>query len=187
MAAVENHLVCRGLGLVAERLKCNSRVLTGIGERSDAGSREALFERMRAQLENADSTGSGQLQERRARALAEYLQHGTGEHWDELQRLNNEIRARLERSGNGIRSDEENSREGPACGQIDEIAAPAAKGRRQTEDAGAAHERNEEFRGQSGKQKKAAHGQTRTAGEACGARVTKAGETREVPGGTFRG
>ncbi len=101
-AAIETHLVCRGLGLVVARLKSESRVLASIGEPGDVGTRETLFERMRAQLENADSTVLGQLQERRDRALAEYLQHGMGEHWDELQRLNGEIRARLERSGNGI-------------------------------------------------------------------------------------
>jgi DNA primase len=101
-AAIENHLVSRGLGVVAERLKSDSRVLAGIDERSDGGNRETLFDRMRAQLENADSSRVGQLKERRDRALTEYLQHGTGEQWDELQRLNNEIRARIERSGDGI-------------------------------------------------------------------------------------
>jgi hypothetical protein len=101
-AAIENHLVSRGLGVVAERLKSDSRVLAGIDERSDAGNRQALFDRMRAQLENADSSRVGQLQERRARVLEEFIQHGTGEHQDELQRLKNEILARTERSGDGI-------------------------------------------------------------------------------------
>jgi hypothetical protein len=57
---------------------------------------------MRAQLEHADSIGLGQLQERRERALTDYLQRGADADWDELQRLNNEIRAHLERIGNGI-------------------------------------------------------------------------------------
>jgi hypothetical protein len=101
-AAVENHLVCQGLGLVAERLKSDWVVLASLEEHKDAGDREALWDRMRAQLESADCTGLGQLQERRDRALTDYLQHGTSADWDELQRLNNEIRAHVERIGNGI-------------------------------------------------------------------------------------
>jgi DNA primase len=100
-AAVENHLVCQGLGLVAERLKTDWIVLASLEEHKDAGDREALWDRMRAQLESADSTGLGQLQERRDRALTDYLQHGTSADWDEIQRLNNEIRAHSERIGNG--------------------------------------------------------------------------------------
>jgi DNA primase len=101
-AAVENHLVCQGLGLVAERLKSDWVVLASLEEHKDAGDREALWDRMRAQLESADCTGLGQLQERRDRALTDYLQRGTSADWDELQRLNNEIRAHVERIGNGI-------------------------------------------------------------------------------------
>lgn len=100
-AAVENHLVSQGLGVVAERLKTDWVVIAGPKGQTDGG-REALFERMRAQLEHADSSGLGQLHERRDRALTDYLQRGTGDDWDELQRLNNEIRAHLERMGNGI-------------------------------------------------------------------------------------
>jgi DNA primase len=98
-AAVEGHLVSQGLGVVAERLKTDWVV---VGSLKEAGGREALFERMRAQLEHADSIGLGQLQERRDRALSDYLQRGTEDDWDELQRLNNQIRAHFERTGNGI-------------------------------------------------------------------------------------
>jgi hypothetical protein len=101
-AAVQNHLVCQGLGVVAERLKADWVVIASLKEHSDAGSREELFVRLRAQLENADSTALGQLQERRDRVLTHYLENGAGNDWDELQRLNNEIRAHLERAGNGI-------------------------------------------------------------------------------------
>jgi DNA primase len=101
-AAVQNHLVCQGLGVVAERLKADWVVIASLKEHSDASGREELFVRLRAQLENADSTALGQLQERRDRVLTHYLEHGAGNDWDELQRLNNEIRAHLERTGNGI-------------------------------------------------------------------------------------
>ena len=101
-SAVENHLVSQGLGVLAERLKADRVLVSDVTGQIDGSGREALFERMRAQLEHADSIGLGQLQERRERALTDYLQRGTGDDWDELQRLNNEIRAHVERMGNGI-------------------------------------------------------------------------------------
>ena len=101
-ATIENHLVCQGLGTVAESLKGDLVVVASLRELGDATGREALWERLRAQLEGANSTGLGQLQERHKRAFAEYLERGTEEDWNAVQRLNNEIRAHLERTGNGI-------------------------------------------------------------------------------------
>ena len=101
-ATIENHLVCQGLGTVAESLKGDLVVIASLKEHADATGREALWERLRAQLEGADPTGLGQLQERHRRAFAEYLERGTDEDWNTVQRLNNEIRAHLERTGNGI-------------------------------------------------------------------------------------
>ena len=101
-STVENHLVSQGLGVLAERLKADRVLVSDVTGQIDGSGRESLFERMRAQLEHVDSTGLGQLQERRDRALTDYLQRGAGDDWDELQRLNNEIRAHLERMGNGI-------------------------------------------------------------------------------------
>ncbi len=101
-ATIENHLVCQGLGTVAESLKDDLVVIASLNEHADAAGREVLWQRLRAQLEGADSTGLGQLQERHRRAFAEYLERGTDEDWNAVQRLNNEIRAHLERTGNGI-------------------------------------------------------------------------------------
>lgn len=101
-ATMENHLVCQGLGTVAESLKGDLVVIASLKEHADAAGREALWERLRAQLEGADSTGLGKLQQRHKKAFAEYLERGTDEDWNALQRLNNEIRAHLERTENGI-------------------------------------------------------------------------------------
>jgi len=101
-ATIENHLVCQGLGAIAENLKADLVVVASLKEHADATGREVLWERLRAQLEGADSTGLGQLQERHRQAFAEYLERGTDEDWNAVQRLNKEIRAHLERTGNGI-------------------------------------------------------------------------------------
>jgi DNA primase len=58
-AAVENHLVCKGLGLVVERLKSDQVLIADLREHSDAGDRDAHWQRMRTQLENADSMAFG--------------------------------------------------------------------------------------------------------------------------------
>jgi DNA primase len=101
-ATIENHLVCQGLGTVAESLEGDLVVIASLKKHADAAGREALWERLRAQLEGADSTGLGQLQQRHKQAFAEYLERGTDDDWNAVQRLNNEIRAHLERTENGI-------------------------------------------------------------------------------------
>ena len=58
-AAVEGHLVCQGLGPVAERLKPDRVMIADLEEHRDTGSREALWERIKAKLENADSVVLG--------------------------------------------------------------------------------------------------------------------------------
>ena len=56
-AAIENHLVCQGLGIVAESLKGDLVIIASLKEGADAAAQE----RLRAQLEGADSTGLGQI------------------------------------------------------------------------------------------------------------------------------
>ena len=101
-AAVENHLVRQGLGVLAERLKTHSVLLSDLKGQVDEDAREILWLRTRAQLADPDSSGLGELKARRDRALQNYLDGGVNEDWDELQRLNGEIRAFLQATGNGI-------------------------------------------------------------------------------------
>lgn len=60
-ATIENHLVSQGLGMVAENLKSDRVVAASLKEDADAAGRAAFMERLRAQLEGADSTGLGQV------------------------------------------------------------------------------------------------------------------------------
>jgi hypothetical protein len=50
-------------------------------------------------LAEPDASGAGELKARRDSALQRYLDGGTNEDWDELQRLNGEIRASFEADG----------------------------------------------------------------------------------------
>jgi DNA primase len=100
-SAVENHLVRQGLGVLAERLKTQSVLLSDLKGQADEQAREALWLRTRAQLADPDFSGVGELKTQRDQALQRYLDGGANKDWDELQRLNGEIRAALERTGNG--------------------------------------------------------------------------------------
>jgi DNA primase len=98
-AAVENHLVRQGLGVLAERLKTHSVLQSDLRGQADEEAREALWLRTRAQLADPDISGVGDLKIRRDQALQRYLDGGANEDWDELQRLNGEIRSSLEADG----------------------------------------------------------------------------------------
>jgi len=97
--AVENHLVLQGLGALAERLTTHSVLQSDLKGQADDQAREALWLRTRAQLADRDTFGAGELKARRDEALQRYLDGGTNEDWDELQRLNGEIRASREADG----------------------------------------------------------------------------------------
>ena len=97
--AVENHLVLQGLGALAERLTTHSVLLSDLKGQADDEAREALWLRTRDQLAEPDASGAGELKARRDSALQRYLDGGTNEDWDELQRLNGEIRASFEADG----------------------------------------------------------------------------------------
>ena len=99
--AVENHLVRQGLGALAERLKTQSVLQSDLKGRADEEAREALWLRTRAQLADPDASGVGELKTRRDQALQRYLDGGAEQDWDELQRLNGQIRASSEAAANG--------------------------------------------------------------------------------------
>ncbi len=98
-AAVQNHLVRQGLGLLAERLQTHSVLQSDLKGQTDEDAREVLWLRTRAQLADPDSSGIGEIKTRRDLALQRYLDGGSNEDWNELQRLNGEIRASLEADG----------------------------------------------------------------------------------------
>jgi DNA primase len=98
-AAVQNHLVRQGLGLLAERLQTHSVLQSDLKGQADDDAREVLWLRTRAQLADPDSSGIGEIKTRRDLALQRYLDGGSNEDWDELQRLNGEIRASQEADG----------------------------------------------------------------------------------------
>jgi DNA primase len=98
-AAVENHLVRQGLGVLAERLKTHSVLQSDLRGQADEEAREALWLRTRAQLADPDASGIGDLKARRDSALQRYLDGGANVDWDELQRLNGEIRSSVEAGG----------------------------------------------------------------------------------------
>jgi DNA primase len=98
-AAVENHLVRQGLGVLAERLKTHSVLQSDLRGQADEEAREALWLRTRAQLADPDASGIGDLKARRDSALQRYLDGGANDDWDELQRLNGEIRNVIEADG----------------------------------------------------------------------------------------
>ena len=98
-AAVQNHLVRQGLGLLAERLQTHSVLQSDLKGQADDDAREVLWLRTRAQLADPDSSGIGEIKARRDLALQRYLDGGANEDWNELQRLNGEIRASQEADG----------------------------------------------------------------------------------------
>ncbi|HXJ00858.1 MAG TPA: DNA primase [Micropepsaceae bacterium] len=98
-AAVENHLVRQGLGVLVERLKTHSVLQSDLRGQADEEAREALWLRTRAQLADPDTSGIGDLKAQRDQALQRYLDGGSEGDWDELQRLNGEIRSSVEADG----------------------------------------------------------------------------------------
>jgi DNA primase len=97
--AVENHLVRQGLGVLSERLKTHSVLQSDLKGQADEQAREALWLKTKAQLADPDFSGVGDLKARRDEALQRYLNGGLEADWDELQRLNSEIRATVESGG----------------------------------------------------------------------------------------
>jgi len=98
--AIENHLVRQGLGVLAERLKTQSVLISDLKGQADEEAREALWLRTRAQLADPDLAGGDDLKTRRDEALKRYLDGGANEDWDELQRVNAEIRRTRTEHGN---------------------------------------------------------------------------------------
>jgi hypothetical protein len=97
--AVENHLHARGFKALVERLRTNSVLKSDLTGQADEEAREALWLRTRAQLVDPDTSGIGDLKARRDQALQRYLDGGSESDWDELQRLNGEIRSSVEADG----------------------------------------------------------------------------------------
>ncbi|HYM18398.1 MAG TPA: DNA primase [Micropepsaceae bacterium] len=97
--AIENHLVRQGLGVLAERLKTQSVLISDLKGQADEEAREALWLRTRAQLADPDLVVGSDLKTRRDEALKRYLDGGAIEDWDELQRLNAEIRRARDQHG----------------------------------------------------------------------------------------
>jgi len=93
--AVEGHLVRQGVGALAERLKSHTVLQSDLSQ-ADEEAREALLLRTKAQLVDPDFSGLSELKARRDEALQRYLDGGSNEHWDELQRLHAEIRKAAE-------------------------------------------------------------------------------------------
>jgi DNA primase len=98
-AAVENHLHGRGFSALVEGLKTHSVHQSDFRGHADEEAREALWLRTRAQLADPDTLGPGDLKDRRDRALQRYMDGGASKDWDELQRLNGEIRSSAEADG----------------------------------------------------------------------------------------
>ncbi len=62
----------------------------------DEEAREELLLRTRAQLADPDFSGVSDLKSRRDQALQRYLDGGSNNDWEELQRLHGEIRKAAE-------------------------------------------------------------------------------------------
>jgi hypothetical protein len=95
-ASVEGHLVREGVGALAERLKTHSVLQSDLKGQADEEASEALLLRTRAQLADPDFSGVSDLKARRDQALQRYLDGGSNDDWDELQRLNADIRKAAE-------------------------------------------------------------------------------------------
>ncbi len=86
--------------MLAERLKTQSVLISDLKGQADEEAREALWLRTRAQLADPDLIGADDLKARRDESLKRYLDGGANEDWDELQRLNAEIRRARTEHGN---------------------------------------------------------------------------------------
>jgi DNA primase len=95
-AAVERHLVREGIGELAERLKTHSVLQSDLKGQTDEAAREALLLRTKAQLADPDFSGAGDMKAQRDEALQRYLDSGANEDWEELQRLNGQLRSAKE-------------------------------------------------------------------------------------------
>ncbi len=92
-ASVENHLSRQGFGELVERLKAQkilAGALTGGPDEEQGGPRAA---RAIAQLRDPVLPEQSELKLQRDEALKRYLERGAESDWDELQRLNDLIRA----------------------------------------------------------------------------------------------
>jgi hypothetical protein len=87
------------LGVLAERLTTQSVLQSDLKGHANEEAREALWLRTRDQLADPESAGVGDLKARRDQALQRYLDGGAEADWDELQRLNGQIRASSEAGG----------------------------------------------------------------------------------------
>ncbi len=95
--SIEGHFVREGIGALAERLRTQSVLQSDLKGHPDDEAREALLLRTRAQLADPDSSGVDEvLKSRRDHALQRYLDDGLAADWEELQRLNAEIRKAAE-------------------------------------------------------------------------------------------
>jgi DNA primase len=100
--ALEGHLRRQGIGELAERLKTDSVLQSDLKGHADEEAREALLLRTKEQLAAPDFSGVGELKTRRDEALQRYLDSGANEDWDELQRLNGQLRT--SKNNNSTRS-----------------------------------------------------------------------------------
>jgi DNA primase len=90
---IEGHLVREGLGALAERLTTQSVLQSDLRGQPDDEAREALLLRTKAQLADPESSRVDEvLKARRDQALKRYLDGGSNADWEELQRLQAEIR-----------------------------------------------------------------------------------------------
>jgi len=90
--AVETHLFGQGFGELVERLKAQKVVVAAFAEGEDEGLGPRAS-RAIAQLRDPELPDQGNLKLQRDEALKRYLEAGAEADWDELQRLNELIRA----------------------------------------------------------------------------------------------
>lgn len=91
--SIEGHFVRQGIGALADRLRTQSVLQSDLKGQPDDEAREALLLRTRAQLADPDSAGVDEsLKSRRDQALQRYLDGGSNADWEELQRLQAQIR-----------------------------------------------------------------------------------------------
>ena len=95
--AVQAHLDRQGMGVLAERLKMQQVVQSVQRRQADEDTREAIWHYTMAQLCSPDLPMHSDLKIKRDQALQHYLTGGAKTDWNELQRLNGEIRQAAER------------------------------------------------------------------------------------------
>jgi DNA primase len=91
-AAVENDLIEQGFGELAGRLKAQTVVRTALAG-GDENALEGRAARAIAQLRDPEMPEQGELKLQRDEALRRYLEDGADSDWEELQRLNDLLRA----------------------------------------------------------------------------------------------